>query len=246
MLDIKHLSASHDTKIILQEINLTVARDDIVALIGPSGTGKTTLIECINGLQKITSGNITLNGTPVTPRQQTISWIPQQYGLLPWATVYDNVLMGVTIKKIPVTDLLKQQVSDLLQSLGLSELVNQFPNQLSGGQQQRVAIARAMLVNPDIFLLDEPFSALDALTREQMQAQFFSQWQIHKAPTILITHDVEEAVFLGSRIVLLSGSPGQIVADIPNDKLFHLALSERRGSSLFYEQVRLVREALGR
>ncbi|MGY3765483.1 ABC transporter ATP-binding protein [Vagococcus vulneris] len=242
MLEIQRLTAVYEEKEILRNINISVKEDEVVALIGPSGTGKSTLLNCITGLHTPVDGIVKLGGKKLSPKNAKISWIPQHYGLLPWETVYKNIIMGLKIKKIPFE---RKNVMNLIDRMGLMDLLDKFPSQLSGGQQQRVSIARSMVMSPDVFLLDEPFSALDAMTREAMQCLFLEQWQIHRAPTIVITHDVEEAVFLGSRIVLLSGTPGEITEDISNE-LFQFSIDERRQTTEFYTMTQQVREALGR
>lgn len=243
MLSIQDITASYDETIILDRLSLTVQPHDIVSLIGPSGAGKSTLMNCITSLHPIDNGEILLNGQTISPKAQTIGWIPQHYGLLPWKSVYDNIMMGLTIKKIPLSKTLIEKTTDIIQELGLTDLLQQFPNQLSGGQQQRVSIARSMVMSPDLFLLDEPFSALDAITREKMQHLFLNQWQQHQAPTILITHDVEEAVFLGRRIVLLSGKPGQIIHEFDNPS-FEIEPQKKRLTDSFYHVTKRIREAL--
>ena len=243
MLNIDKVSASYDdVGLILDDISFTVSKGEIVALIGPSGTGKSTLLNSIITLHKEYEGMITLNGDVINPKKQKIAWIPQNYGLLPWETVKENILLGGTVRKLKRSDL-NSRLNHLVEELGLEGLLARYPNQLSGGQQQRVAIARAMLVTPDIFLLDEPFSALDALTREHMQELFLTQWSKELSPTILITHDVEEAVFMASQLVLLSGKPGTIKAVIDNPS-FSLSLEEKRLSPLFYDTIKQVRGAM--
>lgn len=217
MLAIENLKVSYDGKNVLKEINLQVDSKEIIALIGPSGTGKSTLINSVMALHPIDSGRITLNEVPVSSKEMNLAWIPQNYGLLPWLSVEGNILLGLTIKKIKQTPQVKAQVAEIVAELKIGELLKQYPSQLSGGQQQRVSIARAMVMAADLYLLDEPFSALDAITRENMQRLFLREWQKQPAPAILITHDVEEAVFLGNRIALLSGKPGEIVEIIEND-----------------------------
>ena len=243
MLTIKHLNVSYEAKKVLADINLTVGSKEIIALIGPSGTGKSTLINSITALHPVDSGDIKLNDEPISPKEMSLAWIPQNYGLLPWLSVEDNILLGLSIKKTKLTTDIKEKVTSIVKELSISELLKQFPSQLSGGQQQRVSIARAMVMDSDLFLLDEPFSALDAITREKMQSLFLTEWHKRPAPTILITHDVEEAVFLGQRIVLLSGKPGQIVETIENSS-FHIPIGEKRLSDHFYQVAKHVREVL--
>lgn len=243
MLEINNLTVFYDDKTVLSDINLTIGSTEIIALIGPSGTGKSTLINSITTLHPITSGTIKLDHQAISPKEMTLSWIPQNYGLLPWLSVKDNILLGQSIKKKTLRVDVENDIGDIVEELDLSELLNRFPNQLSGGQQQRVAIARAMIMATDLYLLDEPFSALDAITREKMQQLFLKEWQKKSAPAILITHDVEEAVFLGQRIILLSGKPGKIVEVIENPS-FSVPYEEKRVSDSFYQVAKHVREVL--
>lgn len=243
MLTIKNLNVSYDAKQVLADINLTIDSKEIIALIGPSGTGKSTLINSITALHPIDSGQIELNQQKISPKEMSLAWIPQNYGLLPWLSVEENIQLGLSIKKTKLTASIKQKVAEIVGELNIGELLKQFPSQLSGGQQQRVSIARAMVMNSDLYLLDEPFSALDAITREKMQSLFLTEWEKRPAPTILITHDVEEAVFLGQRIVLLSGKPGSIVEVIDN-KSFTIPKEEKRLSNHFYQVAKQVREVL--
>lgn len=243
MLAIENLNVSYDGKNVLKEINLQVESKEIIALIGPSGTGKSTLINSVMALHPIDSGRITLNEAPVSSKEMNLAWIPQNYGLLPWLSVEGNILLSLTIKKIKQTPQVKAQVAEIVAELKIGELLKQYPSQLSGGQQQRVSIARAMVMAADLYLLDEPFSALDAITRENMQRLFLREWQKQPAPAILITHDVEEAVFLGQRIALLSGKPGEVVEVIENDS-FSIPSEKKRVSDTFYQVTKRVREVL--
>ncbi len=243
MLEIKKLHVSYEAKKVLEDINLSVHNKEIIALIGPSGTGKSTLLNSITALHAFDSGEITLNQQMISPKEMNLAWIPQNYGLLPWLSVEDNILLGLRIKKIKETTEIKQKVQEIISELNIPELLKKFPNQLSGGQQQRVSIARGLVMNSDLYLLDEPFSALDAITREKMQSLFLEEWEKRPAPTILITHDVEEAVFLGQRIVLLSGKPGKIVKIIENTS-FSIPKDQKRLSDHFYQVAKHVREVL--
>lgn len=243
MLEIKKLHVSHNKQRVLEDINLTVGTKEIIALIGPSGTGKSTLLNSITALHAFDTGEITLNKRAISQKEMNLSWIPQNYGLLPWLSVEDNILLGLKIKKVKETDEIKKKIVSIISELNISTLLKQFPNQLSGGQQQRVSIARGLVLKSDLYLLDEPFSALDAITREKMQSLFLEEWEKQPAPTILITHDVEEAVFLGQRIVLLSGSPGKIVEIIDNSS-FSIPRASKRLNDEFYQVAKHVREVL--
>lgn len=219
MISISHLSVTYglpeDRYEALHDIHLELSEGEICAIIGPSGCGKSTLLKVLAGIIQSFSGSVQMNGRPVNPQQQTIGFIPQNYGLLPWKNVVDNILLGVTIKHNNTAEA-QRSLPELLQQLGLQGLENRYPGELSGGQQQRVALARSFLLKPDLLLMDEPFSALDAMTREEIQEVFLTAWRQRPTSTILVTHHVEEAVYLGQKIVILAGSPGAISQIIAN------------------------------
>jgi NitT/TauT family transport system ATP-binding protein len=219
MITISHLSVAYglpeDRYQALDDIDLALPEGEIYAIIGPSGCGKSTLLKVLAGIIQSFAGSVQINGQPLNPQQQTIGFIPQNYGLLPWKNVVDNILLGVNIKYQDTTDAQKS-LPALLQQLGLQGLENRYPGELSGGQQQRVALARSFLLKPDLLLMDEPFSALDAITREEIQAVFLNTWRQRPVSTVLVTHHVEEAVYLGRKIVILTGRPGIINTVIDN------------------------------
>ena len=196
-------------------INLTIPEGGTLAVIGPSGCGKSTLLKAIAGLIPEYEGTIKINGDEVNPKKQTIGFMPQNYGLLPWRTVIDNIRLGMKIKRAP--ELLDRKVlKKLMRQLGIEGLGHRYPTELSGGQQQRVALARVFALQPDVLLMDEPFSALDAITREEMQDIFLKLWQKNNVSTIFVTHYVEEALYLGQRIAILSASSGNINRIVDN------------------------------
>lgn len=203
---------------VLRNIDLELEAGETCAIIGPSGCGKSTLLKVLAGIVTDFDGSVEIDGQPVMPRRQKIGFIPQNYGLLPWKNVYENVCLGVKIKN-PGQSSDREQLGLLLQQLGLGGLEDRYPGELSGGQQQRVALARSFLLKPDLLLMDEPFSALDAMTREEIQAVFLAVWRKHAVSTILVTHHVEEAVYLGRKIVILSPAPGRI-SKVINNPLF--------------------------
>ncbi len=182
MITVDRLYVRYDDTNILEDINLNLPTGITCAVIGPSGCGKSTLLNVLAGLQKNYQGLVQINGENPSPKKQTIGFIPQNYGLLPWLTVK----------------------------------LNRYPNNLSGGQQQRVSLARAFALKADLLLMDEPFSALDAITREEMQDVFIDLWQKQKVSTILVTHYVEEALYLGQKIIVMTSAPGGIYKIIDN------------------------------
>jgi NitT/TauT family transport system ATP-binding protein len=209
MLEIKKLSVAYDESTILNEINLQVSDGEIYTIVGPSGCGKSTLLKAVAGLLSGYSGDILFNGIPLSTKKHTIGYIPQSYGLLSWKTVEQNIALALKIKKLPLMKEDKSVVGDALKRVGLLAHKKKFPGALSGGQKQRVAIARAFVLEPDVLLMDEPFSALDAMTKEDMQQFFLNIWRGRAGSTLFITHDIEEAVFLGKKVVVML--PGQAV-----------------------------------
>lgn len=222
----------------LENVDLELSEGETCAIIGPSGCGKSTLLKVLAGIITHYDGLVEIKGQSVMPQRQKIGFIPQDYGLLPWRNIYENICIGVKLKK-QMNDETKVSLDYLLQQLGLSGLEKRYPGELSGGQQQRVALARSFLLKPDLLLMDEPFSALDAMSREEIQDLFLYVWRKHAVSTILVTHQVEEAVYLGQKIVVLSPSPGRVnkvidnplfgMEDIRNQQeFFHLCLSLRK------------------
>lgn len=220
----------------LHAINLSIAPQERLAVIGPSGCGKTSLLLLLAGLLAPTHGSILFYGRPLKEAEEGISLILQDYGLFPWKTVLENVMLGLTFKKIPRQEA-KNKALGFLSYLGLSGHAHKYPGQLSGGERQRVAIARALATQPACLLMDEPFSALDALTREQLQDILGSLWRKLRFTMVLVTHSVEEAVFLGSRIIILSPAPGQIANSLQKEQ-------NARNEDNFYQQCTLVRSML--
>lgn len=219
MISIENLTVRYksdsDIYTAISGINLQISDGGTCAVIGPSGCGKSTLLKVIAGLIKDHEGSVCINGEEVNPRKQTIGFMPQNYGLLPWRTVYDNIRLGMKIKKAP--ELLdRNMLKSLMRQLGIEGLGLRYPMELSGGQQQRVALARVFALQPDVLLMDEPFSALDAITREEMQDIFLRLWRKFNVSTVFVTHYVEEALYLGQKIVILSANSGNISQIIDN------------------------------
>ena len=210
MLQISHLSADYGGKPALADINLTLESGELLVVLGPSGCGKTTLLNLIAGVVPYQHGSITLEGQRVTGPGAERGVVFQNEGLLPWRNVQDNVALGLQLAGVDKAQR-RQAAAQMLKKVGLEGAEKRFIWQLSGGQRQRVGIARALAANPQLLLLDEPFGALDAFTREQMQTLLLKLWHETGKQVLLITHDIEEAIFMATELVLLSPGPGRVV-----------------------------------
>lgn len=210
MLQISHLSADYGGKPALADINLTLESGELLVVLGPSGCGKTTLLNLIAGFVPYQHGSITLEGQRVTGPGAERGVVFQNEGLLPWRNVQDNVALGLQLAGVDKAQR-RQTAAQMLKKVGLEGAEKRFIWQLSGGQRQRVGIARALAANPQLLLLDEPFGALDAFTREQMQTLLLKLWHETGKQVLLITHDIEEAIFMATELVLLSPGPGRVV-----------------------------------
>jgi len=216
MLQISHLSADYGGKPALADINLTLDSGELLVVLGPSGCGKTTLLNLIAGFVPYQHGSITLEGQRVTGPGAERGVVFQNEGLLPWRNVQDNVALGLQLAGVDKAQR-RQVAAQMLKKVGLEGAEKRFIWQLSGGQRQRVGIARALAANPQLLLLDEPFGALDAFTREQMQTLLLKLWHETGKQVLLITHDIEEAIFMATELVLLSPGPGRVVERLPLD-----------------------------
>ena len=196
--------------IALNGANLDIYDNEFICVVGPSGCGKSTLLNIIAGLHEATSGDVLVDGVKVEGTGVDRGVVFQQYALFPWLTVKKNVMFGLNLKK-GMTDEEREAIAlKYIKMVGLEKFVDSYPKELSGGMKQRVAIARAYAVNPSILLMDEPFGALDAQTRTQLQTELLKTWEEEKKTCFFITHDVEEAILLASRVVVMSARPGRI------------------------------------
>jgi ABC-type nitrate/sulfonate/bicarbonate transport system ATPase subunit len=241
MLRVDHINKGFDQKPVLRDIHFQLQPEETVVILGPSGCGKTTLLHLICGMQTADSGQVTVNGIPVSRPTSEIALILQDFGLLPWKTLLQNVALGLKIQGVGRRER-HQRALDLLTEMGLADRKNDYPAGLSGGEQQRVAIARAYASNPRLLLMDEPFSSLDAITREKLQDTLLRTWQDSSVPFLLVTHSVEEAAFLGKRIMILAGTPAEIKADFPNPGFGTPAYRQSRE---YYQLVRQIRRQMG-
>lgn len=227
MIEIRRVTFAYSGKPpLFEDFNWRVNAGESWSVLGASGCGKSTLLSLIAGLQQPDSGEVLVNGKPVTrPRPET-GYIIQDYGLLPWQTIRENVRLGLRIRNAYPADGVHApedytptiEVDPWLERLGLAEVAEQYPNRVSGGQRQRAAIARTLTLNPDLLLMDEPFSSLDASTRASLQQLVLSLWQEQKLTMITVTHSIEEAVILGQKILLL-GTPPNVSAEIIDNPL---------------------------
>ena len=196
--------------IALNGANLDIYDNEFICVVGPSGCGKSTLLNIIAGLHEATSGEVLVDGVKVEGTGVDRGVVFQQYALFPWLTVKKNVMFGLNLKK-GMTDAEREEIAlKYIKMVGLEKFVDAYPKELSGGMKQRVAIARAYAVNPSLLLMDEPFGALDAQTRTQLQTELLKTWEEEKKTCFFITHDVEEAILLASRVVVMSARPGRI------------------------------------
>ncbi len=202
--------------IALGGINLDIRDEEFFAIVGPSGCGKSTFLEIAAGLVKPTSGSIYIDDVPITGPDHNRGIVFQGYALFPWRTVLGNIAYGLEEKGVPEHER-KKICMDYISLVGLSGFENHYPHELSGGMKQRVAIARALAYDPDILLMDEPFAALDAQTREILQVEVLRLWNETRKTVLFVTHNIEEAVFLSDKIAVMSGRPGVIkkIIDVP-------------------------------
>ncbi|MEL6555430.1 MAG: ABC transporter ATP-binding protein [Cyanobacteria bacterium J06621_11] len=199
---------------VLDSVNLQIKPGEFVCLLGPSGCGKSTLLNIIAGFIKPTAGYVVVDQQLVTKPGADRGFVFQQYSLLPWKTIYQNVELGLKIKGLPKVER-QDMVGEYLNLVGLAKYRNAYPAELSGGMKQRASIIRALVNSPSVLLMDEPFAALDAQTRHMMQELLLNIWETLKTTIVFVTHDIEEAVFLGDRIFVMGVQPGRIKAEIP-------------------------------
>ncbi|MEX2546785.1 MAG: ABC transporter ATP-binding protein [Chloroflexota bacterium] len=199
---------------VLEDVTFEVPAGRVVAVVGPNGSGKSTLLRLIAGLLPVDRGVITIDGRPVTDADQRVGLVFQEPRLLPWRKVIDNVAFPLELVGVATTER-RQRARALLELVGVAPFAEAYPAQLSGGMRQRAAIARALARDPEVLLLDEPFSALDALTRERFDSELLDLWQRIGATVVVVTHSIPEAVFLADEVVVLSPRPGRVVARAP-------------------------------
>lgn len=233
--------------VILDDITLSIDRGEFVCLLGFSGCGKSTLLNLLAGFDQPTSGRITVDGQPVTRPSSSRVMIFQQYGLLPWRTVEQNVMLGLEAQRLPRVDR-RRLAEEHLRLVGLSDQARNFPARLSGGQQQRVALARGLAVNPQVLFMDEPFAALDPITRHRLQDDLLRIVSERSKTVVFVTHDIHEAIYLADRIVVLSSSPGRVrrvlTIDSPRPRSRDSGAFARQYDLLYHELYSLSKQSI--
>lgn len=216
IVSVQNISKSYDSSMttpVLHDVSLQINKGEVVSLLGKSGCGKSTLLNCIGGFESINNGMITLDGQTVTKPSKRCMMLMQNYGLLPWRSVLKNIKLGLeggTLSKAEI----HEKAQYYLQLVGLEDRAKAMPSELSGGMQQRVAIARALAIQPEVILMDEPFGALDTFTRYYLQDELLQIQQREHTTIILVTHDIDEAIYLSDRVLIMTANPGQIHKEI--------------------------------
>jgi NitT/TauT family transport system ATP-binding protein len=227
----------------LAGVSLAVSAAEFVSIVGPSGCGKSTLLRILGGLLVPTQGQVSLDGKPLASPLRQVGYVFQSVNLMPWRTVLRNVTLPLEVARVPQVEA-ERRARELLELVGLEGFEAAYPRELSGGMAQRVAIARALIPDPEVLLFDEPFGALDALSREQMNLELLRIWRARRVTAVMVTHSLQEAVFLSDRVLVMSPRPGTLCAEVPVD------LPRPRTLEVVYTEFfgaisRRVREAIG-
>jgi NitT/TauT family transport system ATP-binding protein len=207
-------SKNRDAVTALQDFGLEVARGEFVSIVGPSGCGKSTFLNILLGLVRPDSGDLKLNNTPITGPGQERAMVFQEFGLLPWRTVQANVELGLELKHVAASTRADRS-AELIKLVGLQGFEQHYPHELSGGMKQRVGLARALATEPEVLLMDEPFAALDAQTRDLMQTELLQIWERTRKTVLFVTHSIEEAAYLSDRVIVMTARPGRMKDVIP-------------------------------
>jgi NitT/TauT family transport system ATP-binding protein len=236
----KRYDTGRQTVQALRDVSFEVSAGEFVCIVGPSGCGKTTLFRTIAGLETPSSGEVRLEGTPVTGPETDRGMVFQEYGLFPWRTVRENVAFGLEQQAVP-DDERERRVSGLISLVGLDGFGDAYPKELSGGMKQRVGIARALAVDPEILLMDEPFGSVDAQTREMLHEELIDVWNETGKTVLFVTHDVPEAVTLADRVVVMAADPGRVRESVEID----VDRPRERTDAAFAEYVEHIRSLVG-
>ena len=215
-IEVKNLTKSFGDLLVLDDISFNVAKGEFLAIVGPTGCGKTTFLNCLSKLMNTTDGDIYIDGEVANPRKHNISFVFQEPTCMPWRTVRRNVAYGMEVKKFP-KEKVEERTNYMLDLVGLKETADLYPNQISASMVQRVTVARAFAVDPDLLLMDEPYGQLDVKLRYYLEDELVKLWQTLQSTVIFVTHNIEEAVYVAERILVLSNKPTKIKAEVKVD-----------------------------
>ncbi|BBO67893.1 nitrate ABC transporter ATP-binding protein [Desulfosarcina alkanivorans] len=215
-IEVRNLTKAFDELVVLNDISFNIDRGELVSIVGPTGCGKTTFMNTLSKLIPATAGDIWINGEPADPRTHNIAYVFQEPTSLPWRKVRDNVAYGMEVKHVPQKEK-NERLDRILDLVGLADCADLYPNQISASMEQRIAVARAFATDPDLLLMDEPYGQLDIKLRYYLEDELIRLWQKLKATVIFVTHNIEEAVYLAERILVLSNKPTTIKGDIRVD-----------------------------
>lgn len=220
-LVVENASLHYGALDVLADVSLTVDAREILSIVGPSGCGKTTLLRCVGGLNQLNGGEIRIDGQRVEKPLPMVSMVFQHFGLFPWRNMWSNIAYGLMLRRTPKAEIARR-VDAAIEMVGLKGFEKSYPHQLSGGMQQRAGLARALVMEPKLLLMDEPFSAIDAQTREQLQFELLRIWDQRPTAMMFVTHSIDEAVLMGDRVVVLAGRPAHVRAlrrvDLPRPR----------------------------
>jgi NitT/TauT family transport system ATP-binding protein len=228
---------------VLHNLSLNVGGSEIVSIVGPSGCGKTTLLRCVGGLSRLNGGKIRIDGQVVEKPSPSVSMVFQHFGLFPWKSLWSNIAYGLTLRRTPKSEI-ERRVAEAIELVGLRGFEKSYPHQLSGGMQQRVALCRALIHRPRLLLMDEPFGALDELTRMDMNDLLLRIRRETKASVLFVTHSISEAVYLSDKVVVFSKRPARVAKEIPIP-LSYPRSHRLRFTAAFTKAERIASEALG-
>jgi ABC-type nitrate/sulfonate/bicarbonate transport system ATPase subunit len=215
-IEVKNLTKQFGDLVVLDKINFNVAEGEFLAIVGPTGCGKTTFLNCLSKLMPTTDGDIFIDGEVANPRKHNISFVFQEPTCMPWRTVRQNVAYGMEVKKLPKKEV-EERTDYMLELVGLKETAELYPNQISASMVQRVTVARAFAVKPDLLLMDEPYGQLDVKLRYYLEDELVKLWKTLNSTVVFVTHNIEEAVYVAERILVLSNKPTNIKAEVQVD-----------------------------
>jgi len=220
-IEVKNLTKQFGDLLVLDDINFNIAEGEFIAIVGPTGCGKTTFLNCLTKLYTTTKGNIYIDGEVADPKKHNISFVFQEPTSLPWRTVRDNIAYGMEIKKYP-QDAIDKKVDEMLKLVGLADMADLYPNQISASMVQRLTVARAFAIDPDLLLMDEPYGQLDVKLRFYLEDELVRLWKTLGNTILFVTHNIEEAVYMAERVFVLSTKPTtikeKVVVDLPRPR----------------------------